>query len=337
MAAATSTTNSTIVSTSLTIHSSPRTVVTTSTSITPTKVTYTKPSSYQTRSSTGTKVVSHFMKKTSPPTRPQKVLVEAEYEGDESDGEATTPTNEKPTIYDNYSLYKMIVQRDEQLHSLSEAHDDMAKRIAKLEQKVDYQQSLISIKDCVVKALEGEIHRLQQYTRRYSVNIVGIPKPRGEKVVDLQKKVEDIITSTDSGISPADIDKLHRNGRAKGEEQDTIVRFKTHAAKEAFYKRRKTIQETHRNILIRPSLSPAQKSLLDDARDFLKTSKFKETKCVNPPEFVFANVHGNIQVKMKNETRQGLFFTIRSVQHLVEVIERAQDSSDDDMGFDLFD
>ena len=297
-------------------------------------VVYTKPF---TRSSTGTKVVSHFMKKASPPTRPQKVVVEAKDENDESDGEnATTPTNENPMIFDNYTLYKMIVQRDEQLDSLCEAQDDMLKRIAKLEQKVDYQQSLISVKDCVVKALEGELHRLQQYTRRYSVNIVGIPKPRGEKLVDLQKKVEDIITSTDSGISPADIDKLHRNGRAKGEEQDTIVRFKTHAAKEAFYKKRKSIQETHRNILIRPSLSPAQKSLLDDARDFLKTSKFEDTKCTNPPEFVFANVHGNIQVKMKNETRQGLFFTIRSVQHLTEVIERAQDS-DDDMGFDLFD
>ena len=364
-------------------------------SVTPLSLVYIKPS---TRSSTGTKVVSHFMKKVSPPKKPLEVIVTDNVKSDEvvvesngvleesaevveevvdvSNGAldesvldksvesdmfdkegSLTPTNDIQR-YDNHSLYKMIVERDNHLDALTDAQDVMANRIAKLESKVDYQQSLLNVKDCVVKALESELHRLQQYTRRYSVNIIGIPKPRGEKLIDLRKKVEDIITSTDSGITPEDIDKLHRNGPAFGADQDTIVRFKTHSAKEAFYKKRKTIQETHRKILIRPSLSPAQKSLLEDAREFMNTSKYDETNCTNPPEFVFANVHGDIQVKMKRETRQGLFVTVRSIQHLAQVIERAQDSklsqkyhhekegwaddshstdnSDDDMGFGLF-
>ena len=61
------------------------------------------------------------------------------------------------------------------------------------------------------------------------------------------------------------------------------------------------------------------------ARDFLKNSNF-DGNYTNPPDFVCANVHGNIQLKFKNETSQGLFVTINSVQHLAEVIERAQES-----------
>ena len=45
---------------------------------------------------------------------------------------------------------------------------------------------------------------------------------------------------------------------------------------------------------------------------------------INPPEFVFANVHGELQVKMTRRSKRGLFIPFNSVQNLVHIINNAQ-------------
>ena len=42
----------------------------------------------------------------------------------------------------------------------------------------------------------------------------------------------------------------------------------------------------------------------------------------NPPEFVLANVHGNLLVKFKQETDDGLFIRFNSLEELREVLQR---------------
>ena len=254
-------------------------------------------------------------------------------------------------------LYKQMCIRDEKMDALMAQNQLMEGRISKLEQTIEFVQSMLHVKDCVLNGIQSELQRLQQYTRRYSVSIFGIPKPRGEKPDVLRTKVDELINLVESTTTSQDIDKLHRNGPLNGDEQETIVRFKSHAAKEAFYKARKTLPVSHRQVKIRPSLSPAQKILLNEAQDYLENVPFDEADGSNPPEFVFANIHGNVQVKMKKQTKEGLFINIKSVEHLSQVIARAQDSkervryhhekeqwadgvseegSDDDMGFSLF-
>ena len=51
---------------------------------------------------------------------------------------------------------------------------------------------------------------------------------------------------------------------------------------------------------------------------------------VNPPEFVFANVHGELQVKFKNKSRFGLMVTFHSINQLVHIIREAQTDPADD-------
>ena len=246
-----------------------------------------------------------------------------------------TPKDISPEV-----LYKMIVERDT--------------RMDNLHGRVDMIESLLHVKDCVIDGLKNEIQRLQQYTRRYSVNISGIPKPRKEEKGDLQKIVEELITEVNSTTTVADIDKLHRNGPAKGDQQDVIMRFKSHSSKEA----RKKLGQNRgiKGIKIRPSLSPAQKELLIDSCDYQAT--LDNADLHNPPEFVFANVHNDIQVKMKQKCKDGLFVSFNHIDHLTRVISRANmdeesfkvfdtdsswadggknDSSDDDMGFGLYD
>ena len=99
------------------------------------------------------------------------------------------------------------------------------------------------------------------------------------------------------------------------------MRFKSHSAKEAFYKGRKSLGPSRQTIKIRPSLSSAQRDLLNQANQHLE--KENDVDLENPPEFVFADVHGNIQVKMKKRTEKGMFFTINSIAHLMEVIGNA--------------
>ena len=75
----------------------------------------------------------------------------------------------------------------------------------------------------------------------------------------------------------------------------------------------------------------------------------------NPPDFVFANVHGEIQLKMKNRSKDGLFITIKDITHFSQILAKAsmnrktfeafdgskgfddKEVSDDDMGFGNFD
>ena len=279
----------------------------------------------------------------------------------DSDSSGTFTPSESPNpslppkavpIHDNYTLHKMIVERDAKI-------DAMEEKVGKLEQKFEFLHSLLHVKDSVLRGVQDELHRLQQYTRRYSVSISGIPKRRGEKPEDLRRSVEDIINAVNSTTTPLDIDKLHRNGPVygdRGSKQDTIVRFKSHSAKEAFYRARKSLPAEKQDIYIRPSLSEAQKVLLSDAKEYIKNNN-SEAYGSNPPEFVFANIHGNVQVKMKKATKYGLFIDIKSVSHLAQIIARANDSdqtllyhhekegswddvesnSDDDMGFALFD
>ena len=226
------------------------------------------------------------------------------------------------------SLYKDMCDRDAKIDSLINQNGMLLDRINNLENSMDFVKSMLHVKDCVIDGIKGELLRLQQYTRRYSVSIDGIPKQRVEKAGDLRAQVEEIVKLTNSEATVEDIDKLHRNGPVRDGEQSTIVRFKSHSAKEAFYKARKKLPASHRHLKIRPSLAPDQKTLLYNAQQYLEEFDFCPGDGDNPPEFVFANMHGQIQVKMKKPTKAGLFVTIKSVEHLAQVIVRAQEEDD---------
>ena len=153
-----------------------------------------------------------------------------------------------------------------------------------------------------------------------------------------------------------DVDKFHRNGPYRDGEQEVIVRFKSHAAKEAFYRARKT--KENNNIKIRPSLSPNSKLLLNAAVTHLEEYNDNYEKMTNRPEFVFANIHGELQVKFQKNysKKRGMFISFNSIQDLSCIIANAQhpdqdrlthaaraeyddgveSNSDDDMGFGLF-
>ena len=278
--------------------------------------------------------------------------------------------------HDINSLVERLDDVEGQLNFQRKYIRDQEDKIEHLEERISHlagdltqTKALFSVRDSVIEALRGEIHRLQQYTRRYSVTISGIDRERDENPENpdvLRDKVRKLVTDVNSTTKEEDIDKFHRNGRRNGKEQDIIIRFKSHSAKEAFYKARKNLPKTS-NVKIRPSLSNNQVNLLRDAQAVVEDLSLHE-EIVNPVEFVFANLHGITQAKLKNKFRGSHFVSFNNVPELIRMIQKAQvlkeaenefdaisswadkppqrkpssarhsrDSDEDDMGFSAFD
>ena len=107
------------------------------------------------------------------------------------------------------------------------------------------------------------------------------------------------------------------------------MRFKSHSAKEAFYKKRKTIGN---DIKVQPSLSPATKQQLEEAKEIIKA--FQVDAVENPPDFVMVDMHGNLQVKMKKESKDGLFFRFESPDQLCSIVSKCNANKEADVLFD---
>ena len=212
-------------------------------------------------------------------------------------------------------------------------------RISQLEGDLTLTKARFCVTDHVIDALRGEVSRLQQFTRRYTVSVTGIPKQREEKDNPdiLREKVHKLISEVKSTTKEDDIDKFHRNGRVTdGNEQEILIRFKSHAAKESFYRARKSLPPSMKEIKIRPSLSRHQSDLLRDAKAVVEQYNYSmDEVMVNPVEFVLANIHGDIQVKMKNKVRGSQFISFNSVQDLCLKLQQAQVVEQTDTAFDI--
>ncbi len=201
----------------------------------------------------------------------------------------------------------------------------LEKRLLKVEADQVKTDSLMYIKDNVTDLLSKRINQLEQYTRRYSVVVKGIPYERNEKYDSLKEQITKIIEQANCETSIDDVDKFHRNGPRDGTSQDVIIRFKSHSAKEDLYNKRKTIKLER--IKIQPSLSPETKRLLGAANDLVGTYTGKHdtsdarVSYKNCPDFVFSDIHGNLLVKMSQRTENGMFFRFDSLVNLQTIIQ----------------
>ena len=123
-----------------------------------------------------------------------------------------------------------------------------------MEGQIIINKSLDFVRERVTEELKAQLVDLQQYTRRYLVVSAGV-----RTGIDERTTVEAILKEAASNTKMEDVGKLHRVGPPKQGKQDIIVRFKSHTAKENFFKRKKCIK----NIKVRPSLAPERRKLLE--------------------------------------------------------------------------
>ena len=94
--------------------------------------------------------------------------------------------------------------------------------------------------------LEEKIHEmntkhddLEQYTRKYNMEIIGIPEVHGGDLEDI------VIIGIDADVGPEDIDIVHCFKKGKRQPNPIIVCFNTYySKKEMYYGRRKITQGT---------------------------------------------------------------------------------------------
>ena len=237
-----------------------------------------------------------------------------------SDGQKPPPLTPKPGA----KLQDVVIRLEQEVNRLSRESLEKDEKMKKMEERIahlEYEQtkhlSYFIIHENTTELLQQRISQLEQYTRRYSVIVKGIERPPGqEQHTVLAEEVKKIIESANS-VPFTEVDKFHRNGpRRDDNDQDVIIRFKSHAAKESFYNSRKNLP--NKNLKIQPSLSPERKKFLEKAREELKTyhGDAEAENYSNPPHFVLPDQHGNLLLKFEHKTKDGLFLRFNSLQEL---------------------
>jgi hypothetical protein len=200
--------------------------------------------------------------------------------------------------------------KDEEIASLRQQLQAMQVRLEAVE-------SQVAITSKVNTILSKEVDRLEQYGRRNSVVIRGIPPKEDETNGELKQCVKDIV-AVDLGLKEqfkVDFDKTHRIGPVlttpKGKRQDVIVRFKSHSSRYDVYRKRKELK--NKSIRITPSLTKTRRKLLSMAR-----SEYEEHEDVN---FVYVNEHGDTKVRFNEKFKGKFVYDFSSMDELRELME----------------
>ena len=139
--------------------------------------------------------------------------------------------------------------------------------------------------------------------------------PETETIEDVTKVVNKIIAK-DLQLPNVinSIDKLHRIGKPKEKNgkknQDVIVRFKSHSARYTVFNARKKTN----NHNIRPNLTPFRSKLLHEATEI--------TSNVNEVNFAFADIHGDLKIRLVNAIEGRFVFSFSTIEELKNLLSK---------------
>ena len=174
-----------------------------------------------------------------------------------------------------------------------------------LEERIEKLENKIELYESHMEKLETKIDDQEQYSRRYSLRIFGIPlSPQGHESVEICKeKVQKVFDEMKVEIPKEVIDRVHRIGR-RGQDQNgtpqqaTIVKFKSWNDRLSVYRARKKLKD--KSIMV--DLTPRRADLLKLVRDIAKLKP-------NIP-FAFADINCRIGVRTVDDSFQ--FFNSRA-------------------------
>ena len=139
--------------------------------------------------------------------------------------------------------------------------------------------------------LEKEVDDLHQYQRRACIVVDGIQPEDNETEDQIKHKVRNVLTKNlgfEANQVDNEIDKCHRLGKPNRGKQSTIIRLRTHAFRAAVYQKRKTI--TNNKLKVKLSLTKKRTKTL--------TQAYKMVESNQQVKFVFANINGNLKLRL---------------------------------------
>lgn len=135
-----------------------------------------------------------------------------------------------------------------------------------------------------LKSVEKSLNDLEQYTRRDSVEIRGIPLPEESQEEDTNEIVLQLSQKMGIPLERKDISVSHRIRSRSSVDPAIIVKFVRREVRERLYRARKRLKSittadfgfsVEKKIFINESLTPKNKELFKDCLRFKKDNSFK--------------------------------------------------------------
>lgn len=115
-----------------------------------------------------------------------------------------------------------------------------------------------------VRTLTYENDRLQQYSRRESVRIVGIPSCPGETAEQVEEKAIKVLNDAGAKVKREDIAVTHRAGKEKKGSRPIIVKFVSRRTRNEVTNKKKQLKEKegYKRVFILDDITPLRARLL---------------------------------------------------------------------------
>ena len=115
-----------------------------------------------------------------------------------------------------------------------------------------------------VRNLTYENDRLQQYSRRESVKIVGIPNNQGETIDQVEEKVLKVFSDAGASVQRADIAVAHRAGRERNGSRPILVKFVSRRTRNEVNAKKKNLKgkDGYQRVFINDDITPLRARLL---------------------------------------------------------------------------
>ena len=227
------------------------------------------------------------------------------------------------TKEDLNGLLAMITANHDKIKQLQDNEERMKDEIKRNRKDLDELRSLLKdanfkideIRDDLeyrTDSLEYKTDALEQYGRRVSLRLNGIPKPASP--VELQADVIQRFQEMDVKIEPNDIERLHRVGKVKSvpESTDTfqqvIIKFKGWNKRCDAYKGKYVAKDKKLSTIVNLDLTATRFKLLSSARQKLSKSlsyAYADINC----RLVFVNI--------KNADRKHYFSSMYELDKLI--------------------
>ena len=192
--------------------------------------------------------------------------------------------------------------------------DQLKKRVKDLENRCEKLEAAKAVSEQVTEVLRKEIDRLDQYGRRHNVVIRNVELPANESQKQVEETVGKIVEK--SLKAPAlmrDVDKMHRIGRIKKTQgknfQNIVVRFRTHRSRYELYGKRKDLKN---GIKIGPHLTHHRGKVLHESIEHVQD--------IPGVEFTFANLHGDLAVKLSEKYEGKDVFSFNTIDELNAIL-----------------
>ena len=164
--------------------------------------------------------------------------------------------NENQEIRKDIDGLKASLQfNDEQVAEIKKGNEGLVLKTNDLENRLASADKTIYDLERQVENLELDHDTLEQYTRKFNIEVHGIPECKGENLREIITKVGQKI-SVD--ISDDDIDIVHRLYRKPPAKKPIIVRFTSYKKKREFYKGRFNLKDTNLSGIFGSVLSDSE-------------------------------------------------------------------------------